>query len=72
MAKKQKNIKPRPIGKQTDEKKPLIHPKHKSTIWTIVILVILLIFFIINNTRDVPDEGPYPPNYKSEKTQSTN
>jgi hypothetical protein len=68
MANKQKNIKPKPIGKQTNEKTQLIHPKHKSTIWTIVILIILVIFFIINNTREVPEEGPYPPNYKSQKT----
>ena len=66
MAQKQKNKKPRQIGKQKIEKKPLIDPKHKSTIWTTTILIILLIFFIINNTREVPAEGPYPPNYKSE------
>jgi len=72
MANKQKIIKPKPIGKQTVEKKPLIHPEHKSTIWTVVIIIILLIFFIINNTRDVAKEGSYPPNYKSEKSLINN
>ena len=56
MAKKQKNKKPRQIGKQKIEKKPLIDPKHKSTIWTILVVVVLLIFFIVNNTREVPEE----------------
>ena len=52
----QKNNKPRErqIGKTKIEKKHLIDPKYKNTVWTIVILVILVIFFIINNTRDVP------------------
>jgi len=65
MSKRKKNTKDRQIGKKPVEKKPLINPKHKNTIWTIVILLILLIFFIVNNTRDVPEQGPYPPNYKS-------
>ena len=63
MPKDYKKNKERSFGKQIPEKKPLIDPKHKSTIWTIIILVILVIFFIINNTRSVPEEGPYPPNY---------
>jgi uncharacterized integral membrane protein len=63
MAKKKQKNKQRQIGKTTIEKKPLIDPKHKNTIWTVIILVILLIFFIINNTRDVPEQGPYPPGY---------
>ncbi|HKI77493.1 MAG TPA: hypothetical protein VKA26_03015 [Ignavibacteriaceae bacterium] len=58
-----KNKKERQIGKPNEEKKHLINPKHKNTIWTIIIVVILLIFFIVNNTRSVPDHGPYPPNY---------
>ena len=62
----QKNNKPRErqIGKTKIEKKHLIDPKYKNTIWTVVIFVILIIFFIINNTRDVPAAGPYPPYYK--------
>ena len=63
MAKTSNKNKERKFGTQTPEKKPLIHPKHKSTVWTIVILIILVVFFIINNTRTVPAEGPYPPKY---------
>lgn len=60
----------RKIGKQTIQKKPLIDPKHKNTIWTVIILLILLVFFIVNNTRKEPEEGPYPPNYKQTQTQT--
>ncbi|MDP2363231.1 MAG: hypothetical protein Q8M94_05630 [Ignavibacteria bacterium] len=62
MAKKNNINRERKIGKQVVEKKPLIDPKVKSTIWTVITLIILLVFFIINNTRTEPDEGPYPPN----------
>jgi hypothetical protein len=70
MAKKKQKNKPRQIGKTTVEKKPLIDPKHKNTIWTVIILVILLIFFIINNTRDEPEQGPYPPGYNRVKVET--
>jgi len=63
MSKTKNKNKERKFGTPKPEKKPLINPKHKSTIWTIAILLILLIFFIINNTKSVPEEGPYPPNY---------
>ncbi len=77
MSKRQKKSKQRQFGKKTnksvttknEQKKPLIDPKHKNTIWTVVIVVVLLIFFIINNTREVPEEGPYPPNFKPEKVE---
>lgn len=73
MAKKNNNInRERKIGKQSTEKKSLIDPKHKNTIWTIVILIILLVFFIINNTRKEPEQGPYPPNYNPAQTKSLN
>jgi len=52
-----------PIGKQQVEKEPDFFQKHKSTIWTILVLVLLAVFFIINNTRKIPDQGQYPPNY---------
>ena len=71
MAKKNnKTSRERKIGKQSLEKKPLINPKHKNTIWTIVILLILLAFFIVNNTRTVPKEGPLPPNYNPAQNQT--
>jgi hypothetical protein len=56
------------FGTKTTEKKSDFYQKHKNTIWTIVVLVILTIFFIVNNTRDVPEEGPYPPNYNQQDT----
>ncbi len=80
MSKKQKKSKERQFGKQNkqtgkslkEEKKHLIDPKHKSTIWTVIIVIALIIFFIINNTRETPVEGPYPPNYKTENTEVNN
>ncbi len=68
----QKNRKPRErqIGKtQKAEKKPLIDPRYKNTVWTIVIIIILTIFFIVNNTRQVPEEGPTPPGVSNTKAQ---
>ena len=66
----QKNIqKDRTYGKPKEEKKHLIDPKHKNTVWTIIIVIILLIFFIVNNTRSVPDHGPYPPHYDKKAAQ---
>ena len=72
MPKKQKSTRTgsaSPIGKQAAkqklEKKSDFYQKHKSTIWTVIVLVFLTIFFIINNTRKIPEQGPYPPNYKS-------
>jgi uncharacterized integral membrane protein len=61
--------KDRVIGKPKEEKKHLIDPKHKNTVWTIIIVIILLIIFIINNTRKTPDHGPYPPNYNQKAAQ---
>lgn len=73
MAKKNTVQKERKIGKQQQPvKKHLIDPKHKNTFWTIVILVVLTIFFIVNNTREEPEEGPYPPNYVPKTSQQSN
>ena len=70
MAKKNKSNQTKndyPIGKSgskvADGKEPDFYHKHKSTFWTIILIVILTFFFIVNNTRKVPAEGPYPPNY---------
>ena len=79
MPKKRKSTKTgsaSPIGKQADkqklEKKSDFYHKHKSTIWTVIVLIVLAIFFIVNNTRKIPEQGSYPPNYNgvnsSEKT----
>jgi len=70
MAKKKQKNKQRQIGKTTIEKKPVIDPKHKNTIWTVIILLILLIFFIVNNTRKEVEQGPYPPGYKSPEVEA--
>lgn len=63
-----------PIGKQAGKteikKDPDFYHKHKSTIWTVIIVVVLTIFFIINNTREVPAEGSYPPNYNQGNTEN--
>jgi len=74
MAVKNRNPKQKsapPIGKQAGkliEKEPDFYTKHKSTLWTVIVLIVLTVFFIINNTRKVPDEGSYPPNYLKGKT----
>lgn len=70
MAKNNQKKKPRQIGQTRVEKKPLIDPKYKNTFWTIFILVVLAIFFIINNTRNEPEEGQYPPGYHPTKMES--
>ena len=72
MAKNTNANKERKIGKQVVEKKPLIAPKVKNTIWTVITIIVLLVFFIINNTRTEPEEGPYPPNYSPTKVNSNN
>ncbi|MFA6596902.1 MAG: hypothetical protein WCS69_04200 [Ignavibacteriaceae bacterium] len=64
MAKEKKKNQARQIGKTpAQEKKPLLDPKLKSRIETIVFLLVLLFFFILNNTRKEPESGPYPPFY---------
>ena len=70
MAQKKNKQKPRQIGKTTvNQKKPLIDPRYKNTVWTVVILIILVIFFIVNNTRSVLDQGPYPPGFNPQKAE---
>jgi hypothetical protein len=75
MSKKQKNLKPGTINskniqqtKQSAETESDFYHKHKNTFWTVVVIIILAIFFIMNNTRKVPESGPYPPNYQQEHT----
>lgn len=71
MAKKNNNIKrERKIGKQVIEKRPGMDPKLKSKIWTVITIIVLLVFFIINNTRTEPEEGPYPPNYSTSQSNT--
>ena len=66
MAQKKNNItKERQIGKNYPVKKPFIDPRYKNTVWTIFFLVVLLVFFIMNNTVQVSEKGPYPPTYNS-------
>ncbi|OGU27250.1 MAG: hypothetical protein A2057_16420 [Ignavibacteria bacterium GWA2_35_9] len=72
MAQKKTNTKVRQIGKNPPEKKHIIDPRYKNAIWTTVILIILLIFFIVNNTRNEPERGPYPPNYKPQSGVQNN
>jgi hypothetical protein len=72
MAKQKTKRKNRPIGKKPVEKKHLIDPRYKNTFWTVVFIIVLVIFFIVNNTRSVPDRGPYPPNYSTSKVPIQN
>ena len=72
MASKKNKPRERQIGKKQPQKKLLIDPKYKNAFWTAVILIVLIIFFIINNTRSVPDRGPYPPNYDPAKHENPN
>lgn len=70
MSQRKNKQKTRQIGKTAvPQKKPLIDPKYKNTIWTVVILIILTIFFIANNTRSVPEHGPYPPGFNPQKAE---
>lgn len=64
---KRENTKPieRKIGKQQPKKKGLIDPRYKNLVYTGIFIVVCIVFFIINNTRTEPENGPYPPYYKS-------
>lgn len=66
----EKRQKERKIGKSETGKKPLIDPRYKNLIWTTVTVIILVIFFIINNTRTEPEQGPYPPYYNQTGNQT--
>ena len=71
MAQKKGKPRERQIGKkQQPQKKHLIDPKYKNTFWTVVVIVILAIFFIVNNTRKEPAQGPFPPNYSPAAQQA--
>lgn len=66
----QRNNKPRErkIGtNNVPQKKPLIDPRYKNLVTTVIVLIIVAIFFIVNNTRSEPDHGPYPPYYNAQK-----
>lgn len=66
MAKKTQKPTERQFGKtKLQKKKPLIDPRYKNTFWTTVTIIVLIVFFIINNTRFVPEQGPYPPRYNA-------
>jgi thiol-disulfide isomerase/thioredoxin len=63
MSQKNNKSKERKIGNKKIEKKPLINPRYKSLVYTIVFISVIMMFFIINNSKSEPAEGPYPPNY---------
>jgi hypothetical protein len=71
MAKKVTKSRPREIGRTKKEKKYLIDPRYKNLFWTVVFIVVMLIFFIVNNTRVVPESGPYPPGYDAQTQQNS-
>lgn len=64
---KKTSKKEKPVFKKNEVKRHLINPRYKNTVWTIIFFIVLTIFFIVNNTKSVPDRGPYPPNYNSAK-----
>jgi cytochrome c biogenesis protein CcmG/thiol:disulfide interchange protein DsbE len=66
----QNKPKERKIGTKQPVNKPLIDPKYKNLIFTGVLIVVIAIFFIVNNSRNEPSQGPYPPNYKGGGTTS--
>jgi hypothetical protein len=70
MSLNEKKQKDRKIGKSETPKKHLIDPRYQNLFWTSLTIVVLLVFFIINNTRKEPDQGPYPPYYNANGTQS--
>lgn len=56
--------KKRKIGKQAREEEQVgMTPKQKNYLYTGIFLVVVTIFFIINNTGNGEEQGPYPPNY---------
>jgi hypothetical protein len=65
-----KKPKERKIGKNETSKKHLIDPRYTNLIWTSITVIVLLVFFIINNTRTEPEQGPYPPYYNASGNQT--
>ncbi|HEX2867297.1 MAG TPA: TlpA disulfide reductase family protein [Ignavibacteriales bacterium] len=66
----QNKPKERKIGNKQQAKKPLIDPKYKNLVFTGILVLVIAIFFIVNNSRNEPSEGPYPPNYKGAAVNS--
>lgn len=44
--------------------------KTRSRIYTAIFILVAIIFFIINNSEEVPESGPYPPNYTPANTSA--
>lgn len=65
MAKKSKSlVKEKKIGTTIVSKRSFwSYKKNRSRVYTLIILLVMLYFFIVNNTKDEPKEGPYPPGY---------
>lgn len=58
-------------SKKNSGKKPLINPKYKNTVYTVAVIVIFAIFFVVNNSRTEPEQGPYPPDYEPQEETKT-
>lgn len=65
MAKKNKSpIKEKKIGSTVVTPRSFwSYKKNRSRVYTLIILLTMLYFFIVNNTREEPKEGPYPPGF---------
>lgn len=57
-----------PEEKRKEEEKELARKKRSRIYWSIF-LIVVVILFIVNNTRDEPEKGPYPPNYLEYNSQ---
>ncbi len=65
MSKKRKSsIKEKKIGSTVVTRRSFwSYKKNRSRVYTLIILLIALYFFIVNNTKEEPKEGPYPIGY---------
>lgn len=61
----------RQIGKKKVDTafNPYNNKKFRSFVYSVLFILALIIFFIVNNTRSVPEKGPYPPNYNADSAR---
>jgi hypothetical protein len=73
MPKKNKNTtKQQKLGSTVITKKSFwSYRKNRSRVYTLIFLLIMIYFYIINNSKVEPEEGPYPPGYNPSQSLST-
>lgn len=57
-------------NKKMEQKKPLIDPRYKNFVYTMLFITVILVLFIVNNSRSEPESGPYPPFYNKSQSGS--